>query len=235
MKLSIKTIFFFLILSSSILAQDKKVNFEFSIGPTISLPKTQENSANFNTSTDTKTNIGFFGQAGIRLFLNEKTSMNTGIGYYLDRFSVEFSNPDSPVKNWRRNIHQFQIPIGFDYHFGINKSFSVGLGGFVNFTLSANEKGEIDFPSNEDRNFLTNADFDNEIKDRYNTINFGAFLILRKEFQLTQNLDGFVLLKVNQYINSIQSIDIRDMSGTSIGNQQPKDPTVVNIGFGIQL
>jgi len=53
--------------------------------------------------------------------LNKKTSLDFGIGYYLDRFSIKEKNGlTTSIGN--RNINQIQTPININLHFSENKS-----------------------------------------------------------------------------------------------------------------
>lgn len=225
---------------TQVYTQDKKIDFQISLGPTFSIPKTSElSNTNFDGSPEVKSsiNIGAFVLPSVNYSLNENYSLNFGIGFFLDRFSIE-DKIGIVTNNGNRSISQIQTPLSFNFHFGQDKSYEFGLGGFASFLLSAKESGttvtdlsriDIIDPNDSIINNNLPVDYNNDIKENYNLFNFGAFIQLKKNISFTSEKKGFVLLRISQYLNSIKS----KKSVSSLENE--KEPTTVNFGIGIIL
>ena len=225
-------------------SQDKKIEFQLSVGPTVSIPKTSElTNTNVDGSPEIKSsiNIGAYILPSLNYLINENSSIDFGIGYYLDRFSIE--EKIGPVTNkGNRNISQIQIPINYNFHFSQDKSYQFGIGGFTSFLISAKEKGDtitylsqIDIIDPNDPIFISNStvSYDNDIKDNYNSVSFGAFIQLKKTFSFSSEKKGFILLRINQYINSIKNAKNDSDLDQYIEFKNEKEPTTVNLGIGI--
>lgn len=227
---------------SKIYSQDKKIEFQLSLGPTLSIPKT---SRLINTSIGggyaeikSSTNIGAYILPSLNYLITENSSIDFGVGFYLDRFSIK--GTISPSRNkGTRNISQIQIPINYNFHFGNNNSYQFGIGGFANFLISAKEKGDIKTklynpPNDPMYDGNVTVSYDDDIKDSYNSISFGAFIQLKKSFSFSSEKKGFVLLRVNQHINSINKVSNDDPELSQyIEFKNGKEPTTVNLGIGI--
>nr|WP_257022839.1 PorT family protein [Winogradskyella forsetii] len=227
-------------------SQDKKTTFQLSIGPTLSIPKTSElTDTDVDGSPEIKSsiNIGGYILPSINYSFNEKLSLDIGLGYYLDRFAIEdkFAAITNKVN---RNISQIQVPMHINFHFGSDNSYHFGIGGFTSIVLSAKEKGEtitdlnqIDLVDPLDPVFQSNSTvgYKNNIKDNYNTVNFGAFIQLKKFFSLSETKKAFVLVKINQYFNSIKSNDPNADIANYVNFKDEKEPTTINFGFGIEI
>jgi hypothetical protein len=241
-----KTLLILLALFSvSVFAQEKNIKYQLSFGPTLSVPKTSKLSdSNIDGFPEIKSsiNIGAFILPSINYSFNEKTSLDFGFGFYLDRFSVE--NKIGPTVNkGNRNINQLQVPININFRFGNDDSYLFGIGGFTSFILSAKEKGQtkIDYSQlnpydpNDPIIIDDNVSYNNDIKDNYNSVNFGAFIQLKKEISFSTNTAGFVLIKINQYFNAIKNYDSNSALNNYFNLKNEKEPTTVNLGIGIDL
>ncbi|AUC80950.1 outer membrane beta-barrel protein [Lacinutrix sp. Bg11-31] len=231
---------------TKIYSQDKKINFELSVGPTLSVPKTSElTNTNVDGSPEIKSsiNIGAFILPSVNYSLNEKSSLDFGIGFYLDRFSIE-DKIGAVTNKGNRSISQIQTPINFNFQFSQDKSYQFGIGGFASFLISAKEKGEtitdfsqIDIIDPNDPTFNNNStvNYDNNIKDNYNSVSFGAFIQLKKSISFSSDKKGFILIRINQYFNSIKNNDSDSDLSQYIDFKNEKEPTTVNLGIGIIL
>jgi hypothetical protein len=231
--------------SISIFAQEKKIKYQLSIGPTLSVPKTSKLSdSNIDGFPEIKSsiNIGVFILPSINYSFNEKTSLDFGFGFYLDRFSIE--NKIGPTVNkGNRNINQLQVPININFRFGNDNSYQFGIGAFTSFLLSAKEKGhtEIDYSKinptdvNDPIYIANSGSYNNNIKENYNSVNFGAFIQLKKDISFSTNTSGFILIKINQYFNSIKNQDSNTPLNNYFNLKNEKEPTTVNLGIGIDL
>lgn len=227
-------------------SQNKKIDFQLSLGTTLSIPKTSElTNTNFDGNPETKSliNIGAYILPSANYSLNKKTSIDFGLGFYLDRFSIE-DKIGAVINKGNRSINQIQIPINFNLHFSHDKSYQFGIGGFVNFLLSAKEKGEtvIDYsklniynPSDPTFNNSSTVRYDNNIKDNYNSVSFGTFIQLKKSISFSSDKKGFILLRINQYLNSIKNNNNNSNLSQYIKFNNEKEPTTVNLGIGIEL
>jgi hypothetical protein len=227
-------------------SQDKKIDFQLSLGPTLSIPKTSElTTTNFNGSPEIKSsiNVGAYILPSVNYSLSEKTSLDFGLGFYLDRFSIE-EKIAAVVNKGNRSINQIQTPISFNLHFSHDKSYQFGMGGFVNFILSAKEKGETTFnysqiyvinPNDPAFNNNSTVSYNKDIKDNYNSVSFGAFIQLKKSISFSSDKKGFILLRINQYLNSIKNNDTNSDLIPYIKIRNEKEPTTVNLGIGIEL
>ncbi len=227
---------------TKIYSQNQKINFELSAGPTLSVPKTSElSNSNVDGSPEIKSsiNIGAFILPSLNYKLSEKSSLDFGIGFFLDRFSIE-DKIGVVTNKGNRSISQIQTPINFNFHFSQDKSYQFGIGGFASFLLSAKEKGDttvdlsqidIFYPSEPD--VIPNMSFNNDLKDDYNSISFGAFIQLKKTISFSSNKQGFILLRINQYFNSIKNNDSDLNQFFELNNE--KEPTTLNLGMGIIL
>jgi len=231
--------------SISISAQEKKINFQLTFGPTLSVPKTSKLSdSNISGLPEIKSsiNIGAFILPSINYSFNEKTSLELGFGYYLDRFSIE--NKIGPTINkGNRNIHQLQVPITINFRFANDHSYQFGIGGFTSFLLSAKEIGQtkIDYSKlnpndpNDPIYVDNNVNYNYDIKYNYNSVNFGAFIQLKKDISFSTNTQGFILIKINQYFNAIKNHDANSPLNTYYKLKDEKEPTTVNLGIGFDL
>jgi hypothetical protein len=230
---------------TKIYSQDKKINFQLSAGPTLSVPKTSElTNTNVDGSPEIKSsiNIGAFILPSVNYSINEKSSLDFGIGFFLDRFSIE-DKIGAVTNKGNRSISQIQTPISFNFHFSQDKSYQFGIGGFASFLISAKEKGDtttnlsqIDIIDPNDPNFSNhNISYDNDIKDNYNSVSFGAFIQLKKSISFSSDKKGFILLRINQYFNSIKNNDSDSDLSQYIEFKNEKEPTTVNLGIGIIL
>lgn len=227
-------------------AQDNKINFQLSLGPTISIPKTSElTNTDVDGSPEIKSsiNIGAYILPSLNYSLNEKLSIDFGIGYYLDRFSVE-DKVAATTNKGNRNISQIQTPINFNFHFSKDKSYQLGIGGFTSFLIAAKEKGEtridlsqFNFIDPNDPVFYENSvvSYDKNIKDNYNSVSFGAFIQLKKNISFSADKKGFILLKINQYFNAIKNNDPDSDLTQYIDFKNEKEPTTINLGIGLVL
>ncbi len=228
---------------TKIYSQDKKIEFQLSLGPTLSVPKTSElTDTNVDGSPEIKSsiNIGAFVLPSWNYSFNEKSSIDFGIGFYLDRFSIE-DKIGAVTNKGNRNISQIQIPINYNFHFSQDKSYQFGIGGFTSFLVSAKEKGDtitdvsqIDIIDPNDPTF-SNAtiSYENDIKDNYNSVSFGAYIQLKKSFSFSSKKKGFILLRINQYFNSIKNNDFDSDLSQYIDFKNEKEPTTLNLGIGI--
>lgn len=235
----------FALFSVSIFAQEKNIKYQLSFGPTLSVPKTSKLSdSNIDGFPEIKSsiNIGAFILPSINYSFNEKTSLDFGFGFYLDRFSIE--NKIGPAVNkGNRNISQLQVPININFRFGNDNSYLFGIGGFTSFLLSAKEKGhtKIDYSKinpidvNDPIYLANNESYNNNIKENYNSVSFGAFIQLKKEISFSTNTPGFILIKINQYFNSIKNQDSNTPLNNYFNLKNEKEPTTVNLGIGIDL
>lgn len=228
---------------TKIYSQDKKINFQLSVGPTISVPKTSElTNTNVDGSPEIKSsiNIGAFILPSVNYSINEKSSLGFGIGFFLDRFSIE-DKIGAVTNKGNRSISQIQTPINFNFHFSQDKSYQFGIGGFASFLISAKEKGDtttnlsqIDIIDPSDPNFINpNISYENDIKDNYNSVSFGAFIQLKKNVSFSSDKKGFILLRINQHFNSIKNNDSDSDLSEFVELKNEKEPTTVNLGIGI--
>ena len=237
----------FIVLSIKSYSQEKKINFQLLLGTTLSAPKTSElTNSDIDGAPKIKSdiNIGAFILPNINYPLSEKTSLDFGIGFYLDRFSIE-DEIGYIINKGNRNISQIQTPINFNFHFGNSNSYQFGIGAFSAFLISAKEKGEKKIKTtsfntnNEDPTLdpLVNQNdtesYDKNLKSKYNSVGFGGFIQLKKDISFSENTKGFLLLKINQYFNSIKNTDSN--SNDYITYKNEKEPTTVNLGIGINL
>jgi len=228
-------------------AQDQKIEFQLSLGPTFSIPKTSE-LANANTEGSPKVkssiNIGAYILPSFNYSLGKKSSLDFGVGFFLDRFSIE--NEIGPIiSKGNRSISQIQIPINFNFHFSKDKSYLFGVGGFASFLISAKEKGEtkinttqIEIIDPNDPFFSSSAttvSYNENIKENYNSVNFGAFIQLRKNIIFSSSKEGFILIRINQYFNSIKDNNSNSSLNQNIEFKNEKEPTTINLGIGILL
>lgn len=240
------TLLFLLVLFSvSIFAQEKKIKYQLSFGPTLSVPKTSKLSdSNIDGFPEIKSsiNIGAFILPSINYSFNKKTSLEFGLGFYLDRFSIE-NKIGVSVNKGNRNINQLQLPININFRFGNDNSYLFGIGGFTSLLLSAKEKGhtEIDYSKiyyynpNDPIYIVNNGSYNNNIKDNYNSVNFGAFIQLKKEISFSTSTPGFILIKINQYFNAIKNHDSNSALNNYFNLKDEKEPTTINLGIGIDL
>ena len=227
-------------------SQDKKTNFSIALGPTLSVPKTSElTDTNIDGRPVIKSsiNIGAYILPSLNYSFNEKTSLDIGLGFYLDRFAIK-DKIGAITNKVNRNVSQIQTPASINFKLGNNRSYQLGIGGFTSFILSAKEKGEtitdfsqIDIIDPTDPNFQSNSsvEYKENIKENYNTVNFGAFIQLKKFFSLSATKKGFVIVKVNQYFNAIKSNDPSSDIANYVNFKDEKEPTTINFGFGIEL
>ena len=229
-------------------SQDKKIDFQLSAGTTLSIPKTSElTNTNVDGSPEIKSsiNIGAFILPNLNYKMNEKTSLDFGLGFYMDRFAIKARN-GNVISKGNRSVSQIQTPINLNFHFGNNNSYIFGDGGFSSFLLSAKEKGESrinstgfntsgDIPINDPVVTGLSQNFDNDIKNKYSSVSFGAFIQLKKNISFSSNKKGFILIKINQYFNSIKNNDSDSDLNEFIELKNEKEPTTINLGIGIIL
>ncbi|QQY81167.1 hypothetical protein JJL45_09520 [Tamlana sp. s12] len=229
-------------------SQEKKVTIQLSTGTTLSFPKTSkltDSNINGNPQIKSSMNIGAFVLPSVNYSLNKKTSIDFGVGFYLDRFSIE-NKVGYVTNNGNRNVSQIQTPINFNFHFGNNRSLLFGIGGFSSFLISAREKGESrisspNFINPEDPifdpvdNTNVSQNFDNDIKDKFNPISFGAFVQLKKNISYSASTKGYLSLKINQYFNAIKNNDSDSYLTNYVNFKNEKEPTTINLGIGITI
>ncbi|WP_179005666.1 outer membrane beta-barrel protein [Winogradskyella forsetii] len=233
-------------LFTQLYSQVNTIDFQLSLGPTLSVPKTSElTNSNVSGSPEIKSsiNIGVFILPSINYFISEKSSIDFGVGYYLDRFSIE-DKIGYVTHKGNRNIHQIQTPINFNFHFGNDKSYQFGIGAFAIFTVAAKEKGDsnvdssrIDFIDPSDPLVYNNISigYEKDIKDNYNSVSFGTYLQLKKSISFSASKKGFILLKINQYINAIKNNDTDSDLSQYVEFKNEKEPMTVNLGVGLIL
>lgn len=238
---------FLLVFTCNSYSQNNNVTFQISTGATLSIPKTSKLASDDITGVpEIKTSIavGAYILPSINFTLKERVTLDLGLGYYLDRFAIR-DETGNVVTSINRNINQIQTPISINFSFGNDNSYKFGLGGFSSFLLSANAKGEqtlsVDNFSNFDNPILDplvednrSIEYNENIEDIYNSISLGAFIELRKNISFSSKTNGFLVLKINQYFNSIKNIDENDFT-IDYGLQNEKEPTTVNLGVGIIL
>ncbi len=219
-------------------SQSKKIEFNLSLGPTFSLPKTTNLiDTNITTppTTKTTTTIGAYILPSINYSLNHKFSIDFGLGYYLDRFSVVTNIGDTTNKA-NRNMSQIQTPLNVNFHFGKRNAYQLGVGAFSNFIIAVKEKGTTTTTpvngilNNSDTPIFTNnatTKTTNNSLENYNRFSVGTFIQLKRNFNITSHKQAFVLLKINQYINTAKKPSARF--------NKEQNATTINIGFGITL
>lgn len=235
-----------LILCANLYSQEQTKTFELSVGPTLSIPKTSKlTNSDVNGAPEIKSsiNIGAFILPSMNYSFNEKTSLDLGLGFFLDRFSIE-DKIGVTTNNVNRNIGQLQIPVNVNFHFGNNRSYSFGLGAFSSLVLFANEKGkaknnysEIVIIDPSDPFFSSNSteNYSKNIKEDYNTINFGAFIQLKKSLSFSTNTNGFIVIRINQYFNAIKNKENSSQLNEYIEAKNEKEPSTINFGIGLLL
>ena len=234
---------FFLAVNLSF-AQDQKLQFELSVGPSLSVPKTSRlsrgNRINGEPTLKSSTNVGAFVLTGFNYRLDKKWSVNLGLGYHLDRSTITYTSGTFRSKG-NRNLSYAQVPINFNYHFKNDRSYQLGIGGFAGLLLFAREKGTADVSYTND-NFNSPTDdpdftrdesmeYDTDVSEKFNTVSFGAFFQLKKTLTFFNKTEGFLLVRINQYLNSIKGVD-GDLS--QYVNDE-KEPTTINLGIGVRL
>ncbi|NRD20624.1 outer membrane beta-barrel protein [Winogradskyella eckloniae] len=244
-----KHFYFFIILVSYLnhsFSQNNRTSFSLALGPTLSIPSTSEltnSNVDGRPQIKSKMNIGLFVLPSIKYSLNEKFSLDFGIGYYLDRFSVE-DKLGAVSNEGNRNVHQIQIPISYNLHFGAGNAYEIGLGGFASFILSAKEKGDIITnnsqigivdPNDPTFSYNSTVSYSKDIKVNYNSVNFGAFLQIKKNITFSESKKGFILLKINQYFNAIKNNNSESDINQYLEFKNEKEPMTVNIGIGLLL
>lgn len=237
MKINTLCIVFF-ISTLSAFSQNNKIKFELGLGTTLPIPKTSKlTKENLDGAPVVKTslNIGAYILPSINYNINGKSSVDFGIGFYLDRFSLN-EEIAATKEEGNRSVYQIQLPANYNFHLGKDRSYLLGVGAFTNIPLSVNEQGDYSinlnkFSPNIDIKMKPIGKYDREVKERYNPFSLGAFVQLKKKINLTSNLKGFLLLKINQYINSIKSVEKHPNDVYT--NYKEKEPTTVNLGFGV--
>lgn len=231
---------------TKIYSQDKKIEFQLSLGPTFSIPKTSElTNTNVDGSPEIKSliNIGAYFLPSVNYLLNEKLSLDFGIGFYLDRFSIE-DKIGIVTNKGNRSISQIQTPINFNFHFSQDNSYQLGIGGFASFLIAAKENGDTitDFSQTNTNisndpiyNSNTTVSYENDIDDNYNSVSIGAFIQLKKNISFSSDKKGFILLRINQYFNSIENDNSDSDLNQFIEFKSEKEPTTINLGIGIIL
>ncbi|GEM_PF-4670830 len=225
-------------------SQEKKISFDISFGSSLSIPKTSKLSnsdAEGNPILKSSTAFGFYILPNLKYLLNEKKSFDFGLGFSMDCYSVE--NSIGPItEKGKRTLNQIQIPLSYNYKFGKNNSFQVGIGSFANAILTAKEKGEtkagnsqtIHNNPDDDPFAGLNKSYEYDLKEHYNNLSFGTFVQLKKQISLSENKNGFVSIKVNQYLNLINDSSEKS-SLSSYETKNEKQPTLLYIGFGINF
>lgn len=218
----------------------KKLNFEFSAGPTISLFQSSEHYL-FSAVKSTP-NIGLFLQSNINYSASKLVSLDFGIGYSLNRFSIKEEN--SVRQDLVRKTSDIYFPLAINFNLGAQKSLALGVGVTTNFLLSAQEQFTLDHSnfnaieaSNEDTLFRNNSteELENNIDNLYSNIYFGLYLQAKKTFNLSSALKGFALLKVTQNLNRFGEIEFRSDPQDSGSVTKEIEAAVVQLGFGILL
>ncbi len=234
----------FLVFLSKTYSQNSKITFQLSAGTTLSLPKTsnliEDTHIDGAPIIKSSINIGGYILPSINYMLNNKSSLDFGIGFYLDRFSIE-EKIGFTTKDGTRNISQIQTPFNYNFHFGKEKAYKFGVGGFVNFILNANEKGigtintSLGNIVSPDDYITTNQtiNYNESISHIFNTVSFGAFIQLKKTISFSSNKKGFILLKINQHINTVKSI--KPSNYDAFNSKNENNPTTINLGVGINL
>lgn len=218
--------------------QNNNDGVKISFGPTISIPKTSKLT---NTDIDgspeirSEINIGLYILPSLEFPLNQILSLETGIGFQLDRFSIE-DEIGFEKSEGTRNLGHLQLPITLNSRLGKGNSYSFGIGGFLNYLLFANEKGETTtgiIDVNDPSSQITTVSFDNDISDGFNSLSFGATASLKTYFQLSSNSTGYIMLRFNQHINTIKNVESNNFG--SFESKNEKEPSTLMLGFGFFL
>jgi len=237
-------IFITLLLASfKIYSQEKKVNFIIEGGTTISLPKTSDLIDSYEGNSyiiKTTPNVGIYVTPSINLNVSEKIFINTGLGYTLNRFKIQ-NTIGYLNESGTRNIHQIQTPLSLG--FKLKNNFSIVTGGTLNYIISAKVNSSSDIDNNipiydpAEAEFVNNYSSEDNysILDEYNRFNFGIFTKIKKEFNLNQSKKGFISIRVHQFLNATKSRETPDIPSNIVTFNNEKEPTIINLGFGIIL
>lgn len=228
----------FLMLFTNAFSQ-KKLTVEFSGGPTIST--FQGSSERSFSSSESKPAIGFFLQSNLNYRANDLISLDFGLGYDLNRFSIDEEN--SARVDLFRKTSDLVLPLGINFHLGEKKRFSLGSGIAVNILLSAKELFKLDlsrlnvFSSNDDELFQNNSNDIEEldVEEEYTDVSFEIFLKAKQRITLNSKLDGFISLQLSQNLNRFEEIAFTSRNGDQTSVTRQTEAPIINIGFGIQL
>lgn len=224
------------------MAQDR-LSYGFSVGPTLSLPKTS-----VLTDLDLvgapviefSTNPGLFLQSNIEYNLSNRYHVQTGFGFVNDRFSIK-DKEGLIVNEGTRVVNHIQIPVSLIINLG-NSAYSIGVGSSLNVLLSAKEEGTIFvndsllIPLDPNDPVLIGEEFavkyDRNLSDSYNSLNLGGFIQINGSYDLSQTIKGIAFIRLYQYFNAIEN---ERRNSFTFNLESEKEPTILNFGFGIQI
>lgn len=226
-----KAFFILLLFITNSYSQEKKNNFQLSLGSTIVMPKKYE-STEIEPEIKSNINLGVYILPSVNHSFNKKISLDFGLGLNLDRILIEFKSYPYLYKG-ARNISQIQTPINVNFHFGKKNSYLFGIGGFSSYILSAKIKGKRTINSNTNDG---GYNYNYSVKNYYNPFNFGAYVQLKKNISFCNKTNGFLLLKINQFFSSKNDNGYNNpLVIESIISDDEKEPTTINLGIGIEL
>lgn len=208
-----------LILFFSTIGQEtKKINYQINFGASVSIPYKSQIEIEWNSDdgpiTYFKPDIGYFAELMLSYNFNKRMLLNTGASFITSNLQ-EHSFIGIVERNGIRQTNYLGIPLTFDYQVLKNKALRAGLGLYLNFLINAKEKGTryldttgfyIYYPDPALESLEPVEEYNANVTERFNLIDFGLIAKVEYEFKLTEKFALLVFSKFNFGLAKIREL-----------------------------
>jgi hypothetical protein len=223
----------------------KKLNFQFDLGTTISIPF--EKDVEFKTLTPIngsyKTNyssdFGYYLELITSYNINNRFIISSGINY--NYTSIKIKDGEGIITSEGNLTNSYiNIPLLFKYKILPEKPLYISTGGYLGFLINANEKGTTYLDTTGfvviDPNdpLLQPQDYDNNVNADFENLDFGLLIQLDYEIKFSEKISGVFLSRFNYGLTNVIStgMDKKEMKHSAA--YEWKNYNII-IGFGIKI
>jgi len=199
-----------LIIFFSISGQEvQKLNYQLNFGTSISFPynKTVETLTEFEEHPIVNYTSGYdyFAEFIFIYNLNKRMTLNTGVSFINSKLHVKSTVARIEKDGIERNNY-LGIPVEFNYQIFEKIPLRIGLGAYLNLLLKSQEKGTMYIDTNGFSIYYPDPllesmeivqDYENDITDNYNPLDFGLSTKVEYEFKFANNVSIVLFSKFN--------------------------------------
>jgi hypothetical protein len=199
----------FLVLGNSFAQETPKIEYQFDLGTTLSLPykskiETWPNVAN-SPVTNYNSSFGYFLEVMASYNISYKIAINSGINFSHNAIKIDDKIGVIEYKGKMLNSY-LQIPVMCTYKFSGKTPFSISVGPYIGLLLNSKEKGTqyidpIPLPSGGSDPLMNTdlivQDYNYSTTDNYKSIDLGLSMQVNYQFRLNSNYKGLFLTRFN--------------------------------------
>jgi hypothetical protein len=220
----------------------KKIEYQFDLGSTITIPfkKTIELWPEFkgHPKTDYNFDLGYFLEFLISYNFNQKVAIISGLNFNYNNLKID-DNVGFVESKGDLTISYLHLPVLVNYQLFNHIPLTLSTGPYLGLLLAANEKGTSYIDTTGFVYLETNPEFQpvnsiqnysREVKNNYTSFDFGLTLQGNYKIKLNQRLEGMVFARLNYGLKDVITNKVESYNTASYWRNYN-----LLIGLGIKL